>query len=292
MAYTDRFYATSDDDAQFPNDPFRKYFGGGARPSPTPKPTPTPTQVAMLGPTKGLFSPATPTPATVTPLTQNAASRVNANGSRYIAEGGRDLGPQYDDQGRVNPLPRGAVGVQGSPGANDFNVSLGYGYGYSQSGGSPSRGGFVSASQEQAVTATAPRMTHTEMAVNIARRNLAAQYPTSSLDVGAQGGQAGSQYFASNETNLAASGSALRAATAYRPTLETATLPGKGALDIVPPGTPLMSVKGIVNPFTGQTSYQPINQTSPYQGPAKYQIEQGATDFYRKRNEGYGSAYQ
>lgn len=49
---------------------------------------------------------------------------------------------------------------------------------------------------------------------------------------------------------------AIAAATAPQP-LKTATRPGEAALDIVPIGTPLMSVKGVVNP-AGQTEYVPL----------------------------------
>src|SRR2546421_3459291 len=54
----------------------------------------------------------------------------------------------------------------------------------------------------------------------------------------------------------------ISALTARRP-LQTATLPGQGALDEstqygVPTGTPLMNIRGEVNPGTGQTEYRDV----------------------------------
>lgn len=275
MAYTDRYYATSEDDP-FPTDPFRKYFG---KPSPTPTPKPRPVQLAMAGSPTGvlrtkrsaasLVNPGFPTEQASLPSTFGRYNNTvrNAIGAGRIVTG---TSPATKESTVDKILPNGAVGLAGGTGE------------------------------------VAPQMTHTEFALDVARRNQSALEPQAEAtneDV-AQGQSGAYQDFQSPEfynkrgdytgPNLAARGDLLRAATAYRPTLDTATLPGKGALDIVPVGTPLMSVKGIVNPFTGQTSYQPVNQPSPYQGPGTYQIQQAATDFYRKREEdrtGYGSAY-
>jgi hypothetical protein len=249
MAYTDRYYATSEDDP-FPNDPFRKYFG----PSPTPTPKPKPTQLAMLGQPLGLLG------------ATNAADRVSSLSST----------PAVTKRSSVqNILPSGPIGVTGGTGT------------------------------------VATPMTHNEFALDVARRNKEAVTPvetpeakpaTQSATVGTQeltpyGLQV--QRFGSAANRVALQDPALRpgtiaAATAGGQPLQTATQPGHAALDIVPTGVPLMSVKGIVNPFTGQTEYQPIGKPSPYQGPAQYQYQQAATDFYRKREEdrtGYGSAY-
>lgn len=50
----------------------------------------------------------------------------------------------------------------------------------------------------------------------------------------------------------------LAAKAAARQPLQSATLPGQGALDIAPPGTPLMNLRGTVNPSTGQTQYRNV----------------------------------
>lgn len=54
---------------------------------------------------------------------------------------------------------------------------------------------------------------------------------------------------------------AIAAATAPQP-LQTATRPGEAALDIVPIGTPLMSVKGVQDAF-GKTQYVPLQPNRP-----------------------------
>lgn len=53
---------------------------------------------------------------------------------------------------------------------------------------------------------------------------------------------------------------AISAATAGGQSLVTATRPGEGALDIVPHGTPLMSVRGVQDISTGQTQFVPLQQ--------------------------------
>lgn len=87
-------------------------------------------------------------------ITQRNVSPNNpVSASRYIGQNGVDLGPQYDRTGGVNPLPRGAVGVQG---AQNFNQSL---------------NGVQPQDQSQSFNT---QMSHTDMATEIARRNLAA----------------------------------------------------------------------------------------------------------------------
>lgn len=127
MAYTDRFYddpfgtkrrSAKDDLLKDVEDTF---YGGGAAPAPTPTPTPKPTSLAMLGQPTGVLG-----------KRQNAVSRIKrtlpfvdtSTGSQYIGPNGGGLGPQYDDRGYVNPLPRGAVGIQGSQQDKTFNQTL------------------------------------------------------------------------------------------------------------------------------------------------------------------------
>jgi hypothetical protein len=267
MGYTDRFY---DDPKRRLAQTSGSIFGKGFNPddplatptpAPTPRPNSTPVQVASMGSLSGILQPST-APSV------NAASRVAPTNNS------RTTGLQ------LNLLPSGPIGVPGS-------------------------------TQTATTPSAVPQMTHTEFALDVAKRNQAAMspqttQPETSVSSGSQAQSGAYQDFQSPDfynkrgdytgPNLAARGDSLRSATAYRPTLDTATLPGQGALDVGTPGVPLMAQKGIVNPFTGQTKYQPLNQPSPYQGPGQYQVQQAATDFYRQRQQdqstGYGTAYQ
>lgn len=136
------------------------YGGGHAMPRPTPKPTPTPRFYAYGTPDVNYDGTDPLGPGTFSP--SNATSRIRkrsmgggllnvtedspVSASRYIGAGGVDLGEQYDPWGRVNPLPKGAVGVQG----------------------------YQNVPSQQSYSAPAPAMTHTQMAEDIARRNLTA----------------------------------------------------------------------------------------------------------------------
>lgn len=126
-----------DDRADLLRDAENTFYGGGNAPAPTPTPTPKP-RGYQYG-----------TDDVTDQRKNNAASRYNRHWdvnpistSQYIGKGGTLLGPQYDPQtAAVNPLPGGAVGIQGF-------------------------------SQPQSFGAASKPMTHTEMAADIARRNL------------------------------------------------------------------------------------------------------------------------
>ncbi len=72
---------------------------------------------------------------------------TNISGSTYIGRNGVDLGPQYGNQGQLNPKPAGAIGLQGS---------------------------LPQTTAQQALSNFNRPMTHTEMAADIAKRNLTA----------------------------------------------------------------------------------------------------------------------
>lgn len=131
------------------------YGGGHSQPTPTPTPTPQTTVLAMNNNPTGVLS------------SRNGASRVRnpepnegilptTTGSQYVGGGGRQLGPQYNERGNVNPLPRGAVGIQGSQ-QDAFNTSL--------NGSQP---------QSSQIPTPGRPMSHTELATDIAKRNLTA----------------------------------------------------------------------------------------------------------------------
>ncbi len=138
-----------DDRADLLKDAENTFYGGGTAPVPTPTPTP---------PTRG-YAYGT---EDVDPLKRKTTGagrtfrRVDASNpvstSQYMGMGGALLGPQYDQSGGVNPLPKGAVGVQGF--AQTFNQNL--------NGSTPASSGF---------TNQRPK-TPSEMAADIARRNL------------------------------------------------------------------------------------------------------------------------
>ncbi len=153
----------SDDRADLLRDADTAFYGGTSAP---PTPTPTP-------PVRG-YAYGTSSVDDYDPFkAKNAASRLNRAGimnvqddptkpnfnpvstSQYMGRNGTLLGPQYNPtSGRVNPIPSGAVGIQG--------------FSQPQSYGAPSK-----------------PMTHTEMAADIARRNLTAS--GSSLGAPTQG---------------------------------------------------------------------------------------------------------
>jgi len=91
--------------------------------------------------------------------------------SRYIGEGGKDLGAQYNPTGDLNLLPKGAIGIRGA----DATGPVAAGTGALTLPGTPS--------------ISARAMSHTEMALDVARRNNAAVTP--SEDTGAATGAVG-----------------------------------------------------------------------------------------------------
>lgn len=136
-------------------------YGGGQAP-PQPTPTPTPRRGYQYGTSNVPYDSNDPfqygggynSPTNAVSRTRSRArsgggilnvtpSSNPVSSSRYIGSGGVDLGAQYDPTGMVNPLPSGAAGVQGA---------------------TQPRAGMT--------PATSPAMTHTQMAVDIARRNL------------------------------------------------------------------------------------------------------------------------
>jgi hypothetical protein len=298
MAYTDRFdpfMRRRDDRSDLLKEAEDSFYGGGnaPRPSPTPTATPRPTQLAMNGQPSGVLSTST-----------NAAGRVRTGGgilnvtpddpvssSRYLGPNGTDLGPQYDPTGAVNPLPKGAIGVQGSQNATAFNRSL--------NGSQPIPG-----------AAPSPQMTHTEMAADIAKRNLTASgsllgdqpqqqqqipagfrgyvSPERAASEGLQwtGGNTGWQPYVSPEEatkrNLQFTGGLNNVpsqqdqpTTHFLPPGFTSVQGSTGApnsspndIHFLPPG--FTSVQGTTNPQTKQLQFVPPPQ---------------------KQDEGYGSAY-
>lgn len=148
------------------------FYGGGQAPKPTPTPTPVP-RLYRYG-TADVFYDSNDSlsgqgyPYEIGPT--NGAGRIRSrfrggggilnvtsddpvSSSRYIGRGGVDLGPQYDPTGGVNPLPSGAVGVQGSRNDTAFNRGL-------------------NGAQSPQSPTPSPQMTHTQMAQDIAQRNL------------------------------------------------------------------------------------------------------------------------
>ncbi len=133
-----------DDRADLLRDAENTFYGGGTAPVPSPTPTPAPRRGYQYG------------TSSVDPKKRNAASRYNRNwdvnpisDSQYIGRGGALLGRQYDPQtAAVNPLPSGSVGVQGF--ASTRNTA------------------------QQSLSNFGRPKTPTEMAADIARRNLTA----------------------------------------------------------------------------------------------------------------------
>lgn len=271
------------------------FYGGGnsQRPTPTPTPVPKPTSLAMLGQPIGLGT------------STNGASRARRSGggitnvspddpvsqSQYLGPNGSLLGPQYNRFGSVNPLPRGAVGIQGSQ-QDAFNTSL--------NGSQP---------QSSQIPTPGRPMTHVEMATDIAKRNLTASgsqlgntQSENALPSGVQpyispeeaarkslqwtGGNVGWQPYLSPEQmtaqNLQYTGG---------PSSGSVNAPSQQTIHFLPPGfTTAVGSTGVPNSTPNDIHFLPPGFTS-VQGTKG---QNGQLQFQppdKTKDQGYGSAY-
>ncbi len=263
------------------------FYGGGQAPAPTPTPTPKPRGYAYG--TEDVKK-----KRTGAGITQRNVYPDNpVSTSRYLGLNGTDLGPQYDETGGVNPLPKGAIGVQGARNATAFNRSLG-------------------GSQPSFATNPSPSvsMSHTDMATDIARRNLTAtgsqlgnpQPQTSSLpsnvsqnitpeqaaEQGLQwtGGNVGWQPYVSpqqmTDQNLTYTGG---------PSSGSVNAPSQQTVHFLPPGfTATTGSTGLPNSTPNDIHFLPPGFTS-VQGSVDSQSKQLRFVPQKKEDEGYGSAY-
>ncbi len=249
------------------------FYGGGQAPAPTPTPTPAPRRAYQYGTSSvddfDVFN-----------KNRNAASRINRPGlinvqddpkkpnfnpvstSQYMGKGGTLLGPQYNPtSGRVNPLPAGAVGIQG------FSQPQTYSSGF-----------------------RSQPMTHTEMAADIARRNLTAtgsmlgtpqqQVPGISNSTLVDQGIDPSQSMANVSMNALRNiqdNKNRQAGTYQEPAQDQSTV------HFLPPG---------FTAVTGSSGAQGSNPNDIHFLPPGFSSVQGVTNPQTKQlQQGYGSAY-
>ena len=269
-----------DDRGDLLRDAENTFYGGGNAPAPTPTPTPKPRGYQYGTSSVDDFD--------VFNKKRNAAGRLNRAGimnvqddptkpnfdpvstSQYMGKGGTLLGAQYNPtSGRVNPLPGGAVGIQGF-------------------------------SQPSSFTAASKPMTHTEMAADIARRNLTSSgsllgTPQSRIP-GIADSTLSDQGIDPNQSMANVNFNALRniqdnkdrqAGTYQAPATDQSTI------HFLPPG------------FTSVTGSTGVNGSSPndiHFLPPGFTSVQGTTNSQtkqlqfippgmKKEDEGYGSAY-
>jgi len=263
-----------DDRADLLRDTENTFYGGGNVPAPTPTPTPKPRGYQYGTSSVDDFD--------VFNKKKTATGRMNRAGimnvqddptkpnfdpvstSQYMGKGGTLLGPQYNtNSGRVNPLPSGAVGIQG------FSQPLNFG-------------------------AAAKPMTHTEMAADIARRNLTSSGSLLGTQQRTVGGIDAStlsdQGIDPNQSMTNVNFNTLRniqdnkdrqAGTYQAPTTDQSTV------HFLPPG------------FTATTGSTGVNGSSPndiHFLPPGFTSVQGVTNPQTKQlqepdDQGYGSAY-
>lgn len=214
-------------------------------------------------------------------------TRFPVSQSQYIGASGAVIGPQYDPKtGTVNPLPKGAVGVQGAPNANVFNRSL---------------QGSLPASANVPIPATP--LTHSQMATDIARRNLTSTgsvlgTPPSNLPSNVQlyispeeaaakglqftGGDEGWQPYVSpqemTDQNLMYTGG---------PSSGSADASSRNTTRFLPPGfTTSVGSTGVAGSTDDDINFLPpgFNSVQGSINPINQQLQ-------RPKDEGYGSAY-